>query len=65
MSTYKKFVPIEEQADVMTTLNRVLDVVKNQNEPCNQLVDYRTEQLGTKDAKIVLIFDDDVCVKST
>ena len=56
MNTYEESVPIEEQADVVTTLNRVLDVVKSHNEPCNRLVDYRTEHPGTKNAKVVLTF---------
>jgi len=64
MSTYEESVPIEEQ-DVVKTLDRVLDNVKSNNRPCNQLVDYRTENLGTKHARVVLVFDDAICVEST
>ena len=65
MSTYETSVPIEEQEDVVKTLKRVLNMVINNNEPCNKLVDYRTENPRTKDAKVVLVFDDAKCVEST
>jgi hypothetical protein len=65
MSTYEESVPIEEQADVVITLKRALNMVISNNEPCNQLVAYRTENPGTGDAKVVLVFDDAKCVEST
>ena len=63
MSTYEKSIPIEEQADVVITLKRALDMVKSKNEQCNQLVAYRTENPGTSDAEVVLVFDVAKCVK--
>ena len=64
MSAYTKSVPIEEKKNVETTLRRVLDLVIQQNKPCNTLVSYEVKNLGNVDAEVSLVFDDAKCSRN-
>ena len=60
----KQSVPIIEQ-DAVKSLEVVLKKIASKNGRCIALVEHRFEKIGTPEAKVVLIYDDAKCKKST
>ena len=59
----KQSVPIIEK-DAVKSLKVVLKKIASKNERCIALVEHRFENVGTREAKVVLVYDDAKCRQS-
>jgi len=60
----KQSIPIIEQ-DAVRSLEVILKKIAQKSERCIVLVDYKFENIGTPEAKIVLHYDDAKCRNPT